>query len=36
MLNARRCMQDMDTQGNVSSWGRGCPDEKYIEKDFLG
>jgi hypothetical protein len=36
MLNARRCMQDMDTQGNVSSWGIGCQVAKDINKALLG
>jgi hypothetical protein len=32
MLNARTCMQDMNTQGNVSSWGLGFEDAKDINK----
>jgi hypothetical protein len=36
MLNARKCMQDMGTQGNVSSWGIGCQAVKDINKALLG
>jgi hypothetical protein len=36
MLNAKRCMQDMDTRGNVSSWGIGCQYKKDINKSLLG
>jgi hypothetical protein len=36
MLNARRFMQDMDTRGNVSSWGIGCQDAKDINKAMFG
>ena len=35
MINARRCMQDMDTQGNVSSLGIGFQDAKDINKDLF-
>jgi hypothetical protein len=36
MLNASRCMQDMDTRGNVFSWGIGCQATKDINKDLIG
>jgi hypothetical protein len=36
MLNARRFMQDLDTRGNVSSWGIGCQVAKDIKRALLG
>jgi hypothetical protein len=36
MLNAMKCMQDMDTRGNTSSWGMGCQAAKDINKALLG
>jgi len=30
MLDVREHMQDMDTQGDVSSWGKGCQVAKDI------
>jgi hypothetical protein len=36
ILNSRRCMHDMDTHGNVSSWGIGCQAAKDINQDLLG
>jgi hypothetical protein len=36
MFNERRCMQDMDSWGNVSSWGIGCQAAKDINKALLG
>jgi hypothetical protein len=36
MLDAREHMQDMDTRGDVSYWGKGCKDAKDIWKEFLG
>jgi hypothetical protein len=36
MLNARERMRDMDTQGDVSSTGKGCQAANDICKELLG
>jgi hypothetical protein len=36
MLDAREHMRDMDTRGDVSSWGKGCQAAKDIWKELLG
>jgi hypothetical protein len=36
MCDAREHMQDMDTWGNVSSWGKGCQYAKDRWETLLG